>query len=179
VTALRRPAVVANVALALLAVAAAAAALPRAPGTGVAAGSLRAGAAAGAMRIEDSRGGRAILRSRALAPGGSVAGAVTIRSHGAGGRLLLSVAHLDATPGAAAGSLAGALRLTIRELTQGSHRPVYSGRLAAMPRLHLGPLAAGARRRYRFVVRLPATLVGESAMGTRVSFDYRWRLKQA
>jgi hypothetical protein len=100
-------------------------------------------AAAGAMRIEDSRGGRAILRATALAPGARVVGKVAISNRGEAGHLVLSRQHLVGTPGAGGASLGGALRLTIRNVTTGARTLVYSGPLTAMPPLHLGPAAAG------------------------------------
>jgi len=140
---------------------------------------LEVGAAAtGALRIADSRGEAAILRAPALSPGDSVTGSLTIESLGAPGRLELSRAHLVATPGAGGASLAGALRLSVRELTGGSQALVYRGLLTAMPTLQLGPLPAGAERRYRFDARLPEPgFVDNSLMGSRLRFDYRWRLR--
>jgi len=134
--------------------------------------------AGGALRIADSRGEAAILRAPALRPGGSVAGSLTIENLGAAGRLELSRAHLIATPGVGGTSLAGALRLSVRELTVGSQPLVYRGLLTAMSTLQLGWLPVGAERRYRFVARLPAPgVVDNSLMGSRLRFDYRWRLR--
>jgi hypothetical protein len=135
--------------------------------------------AAGALRIGDSRGGGAILTAPALAPGSSVGGRVTIRNRGAAARLLLSRAHLLERPGADDASLARALRLRIHNVTPGSRTLVYHGALAAMPTLHLGLLSSGARRDYRFVVRLPETGFVENGLaGSRVRFDYRWQLRR-
>jgi hypothetical protein len=134
--------------------------------------------AGGALRISDSRGEAAILRAPALAPGGSVAGTLTIGNLGAPAGLELSRDRLAGTPGAGGASLAAALRLRIRELTLGSRTLVYDGPLWAMPTLHLGPLPAGAERRYRFVVSLPEPgFVDNGLMWARVRFDYRWRLR--
>jgi len=136
--------------------------------------------AAGALRIADSRGEAAILRAPALAPGASVTGRLTIRNRGAAGRLVLSQHHLLETPGPAGDSLATALRLRIRDETEGSAQTVYHGALAAMPRLHLGLLPAGASRRYRFVARLSKRgFVDNGLMGAQARFDYRWQLKPA
>ena len=135
-------------------------------------------AATGAMRIEDSRRGAAILKAPALAPGARAVGKVTIRNQGEPGYLVLSRRHLVGRPGAGGASLGDALRLTIRNVTAGGRALVYSGPLATMLPLHLGPLPAGARRRYRFVASLPEPgFVDLALMGSRVRFDYRWRLK--
>jgi hypothetical protein len=135
--------------------------------------------AEGAMRIADSRGGRAILEAPALAPGGAAVGKVTIENLGVGGGLVLSRPRLAEAPGAGETVLGPALRLRIRELTPGQEELVFAGPLAAMPTLHLGPLPAGESRRYRFVAKLPEPgLVDNSLMGARVRFDYRWHLRR-
>jgi hypothetical protein len=74
-------------------------------------------------------------------------------------------------------SLAEALRLRIRHVDGGGGRTVYAGLLAAMPTLRLGPLPADESRHYRFVAFLPeAGLLDNGLMGSRLRFDYRWRL---
>jgi hypothetical protein len=136
-------------------------------------------AAEGAMRIADSRGGKAILEAPPLAPGAAAVGKVTIDNLGAGGRLVLSRARLAETPGAGGTALGPLLRLRIRDLTPGREALVFSGALAEMPALQLGTLPAGASRRYRFVALLPEPgLVDNSLMGARVRFDYRWQLRR-
>jgi hypothetical protein len=134
--------------------------------------------AAGALRIADSRGEGAILSTSALAPGAAVGGRLTIRNRGAAARLVLSRRHLVEVPGAGGTSLAKALRLKIRDATPGSRKIVYSGALATMPTLHLGLLPAGSWRRYRFFARLPEPGVVDSGlMGSRLRFDYHWKLR--
>lgn len=134
--------------------------------------------AEGAMRIADSRGGKAILEAP-LAPGAAAVGKVTIDNLGGGGRLVLSRPRLVEAPGAGGDALGPALRLRIRDLTPGREALVFSGALAAMPALQLGSLPAGESRRYRFVAQLPEPgLVDNSLMGARVRFDYRWHLRR-
>jgi len=136
-------------------------------------------AAEGAMRIVDSRGGKAVLEAPPLAPGAAAVGKVTIENLGAGGQLVLSRPRVLETPGVGGTTLGPLLRLRIRDLTPGREALVFSGALAAMPALQLGPLPAGESRRYRFVARLPETdLVDNSLMGARVRFDYHWRLRR-
>jgi hypothetical protein len=135
-------------------------------------------AATGAMRIENSRGGGAILRAPALAPGARVAGKVAIGNRGEAGYLVLSRRHLVGTPVAGGASLGDALKLTIRNVTTGAGTLVYSGPLAAMPPLRLGLLPPEAKRRYRFVASLPDPgFVDLALMGSQVRFDYRWQIK--
>jgi len=168
--------VVAAIAVLALALVAAALAWSQ-PKRGIGARAPLGIAAEGALRIADSRGEAAILRARALAPGTAVAGTVRIDSLGVGGQLVLSRPRRLETSEAADGGLATALRLRIHDLT--GRESVYAGSLAAMPALHLGSLSAGESRRFRFVARLPEPgLVDNSLMGTRVRFDYRWRLRR-
>jgi hypothetical protein len=135
-------------------------------------------AATGAMRIADSRGEGAILRTPALAPGHRVAGKVAISNRGEAGYLVLSRHRLTGRPGAGGASLGNALKLTIRNVTAGARALVYSGPLAAMPPLRLGLLPAGAQRRYRFVASLPEPGFPDLAlMGSQARFDYRWQLR--
>jgi len=137
-------------------------------------------AAAGAMRIEDSRGGRAILRAPALAPGARVIGKLAISNRGEAGYLVLSRQRLTGRPGAGGASLGDVLELTVRNVTAGTRTLVYSGPLTAMPPLRLGLLQPGAKRHYRFVASLPDLgFVDLALMGSQVRFDYRWRLKPA
>ncbi|HET7416224.1 MAG TPA: hypothetical protein VFJ61_01155 [Solirubrobacterales bacterium] len=133
-------------------------------------------AASGNLRIADSRGERAILSAPALAPGHPVAGTVTIRNLGAAAGLALSRHRLTEAPGAGGRLLGDALRLTIHRISDPPGL-VYHGPLAAMRPLHLGLLAPGAARSYRFVASLPRPRRASGAlMGARVRFDYRWRL---
>jgi hypothetical protein len=135
--------------------------------------------ATGALRIADSRGEAAILEAPALRTGGRVEGSVTIENLGAPASLELSRRGLTERLGAGGASLAGALRLRIRDLTVGAGALVYRGSLVTMPTLRLGFLATGAQRRYRFVARLPEPgFVDNGLMGARVRFDYRWRLRR-
>jgi hypothetical protein len=135
-------------------------------------------AATGALRIADSRGEGAILRVPALAPGGTAVGGLTIQNLGPSARLVLSRSSLVETFGVGGESLAEALRLRIRHVDGGTGRTVYAGLLAAMPTLRLGSLSADESRRYRFIVFLPEPgLLDNGLMGSRLRFDYRWRLR--
>lgn len=135
-------------------------------------------ATSGALRIEDSRRGAAVFDVAALAPGEAVVGRVTIANQGDPGYLVLSRQRTIERPGLGGLSLAQALRLTIRNLNPNTHPVVYSGALAAMPPLNLGPLGKTGERRYRFVAYLPEPgLPDNDLMGARVRFDFRWRIR--
>lgn len=138
-----------------------------------------AATADGALRISDSRGERAVLEATGLPPGGAAVGSVRVENQGAPASLVLSRRQLAERLGAGGASLAGALRMRIRDVTTGAGRPVYSGNLTAMPNLNLGILPTGAERRYRFVARLPDPgFVDNGLMGARVRFDFRWQLRR-
>jgi hypothetical protein len=133
--------------------------------------------ATGALRIADSRGGSAILSGRALGPGGSVVGVLTVENLGAAAQLELSRRHLVEILAPGGESLATALRLRVRDLSDGGEGLVYHGSLAAMPKLRLGLLPADESRRYRFLAFLPEPgLLDNGLMGSRIRFDYRWHL---
>lgn len=132
--------------------------------------------ASGQMRLASSRGSRAILVARNLAPGQTVSGATTVRSLGAEGRLVLTARKLVERPGLAGGSLAQVTRLKIIDLSRRPHTVVYSGALAKMPRLHLGLLPAHSKRSYRFLAKLPDPGLDNSLSGGELELDYRWQL---
>jgi hypothetical protein len=135
-------------------------------------------AAAGALRIADSRHEAAILKAPALGPGEAVAGVLTIQNLGAAARLELSRRHLTNTLGPAGASLGGVLRLRVSDVTARSRTIVYRGALATMPTLHLGLLPPRASRRYRFAASVPEPgLVDNGLMGSRLRFDFRWQLR--
>jgi hypothetical protein len=133
--------------------------------------------ASGAMSVDNSRAEAAILKPSALAPGGRAVGKVTIRNNGDPGYLVLSRRNLVERSGANGASLGDVLELTVRSIAAEAETVVYSGRLTAMPTLRLGRVPAAAKRRFRFVARLPEPGgVDNALMGSKVRFDYRWRL---
>lgn len=175
--ALGRPAQAAVAALLILALATSALAFSREKATGHLGGAL-AVSAEGPPRIFDSHRQGAILSVSALAPGRSARGRVSIANLGAPGRLTLSAHRLASLAGAGGGLLVDALRLRIRELTDGAGSVVYAGRLAAMRPQRLGRLGRSKKRRYRFVVTLPRG-VGDAFAGSALRIDYRWKLTAA
>lgn len=133
--------------------------------------------ASGAMSVDNSRAEAAILKTPALAPGGRAVGKVTIRNNGDQGYLVLSRRNLVEKPGADGTSVGDVLELTVRSIAAEAEPVVYSGRLTAMPALRLGRVPPAAKRRFRFVARLPEPgRVDNALMGSKVRFDYRWRL---
>ena len=126
-------------------------------------------AAHGALRISNSKAGKAILRGTAMRPGDSVSGTVTIAHTGGGpGLFELSSTNLVDRPGAGAGVLSERLRLVVEELSTaaGSAR-VYDGSLATLSADALGELRAGERRTYRLTV----TFLGAERLGATNAYQ--------
>ncbi|MFN8217684.1 MAG: hypothetical protein U0R71_13915 [Solirubrobacterales bacterium] len=150
-------------------------------GFGRAAADPFSAAASGALRISTSGQG-AILSASDLAPGESARGAVTIADRGsAPATLVLSALNLVGGGGGGA-SLAGALQLTVRDVTRGSDGILYAGPLAGLGALRAGALAPGERRRYSFTATLPDPglgVVDNALAGTWTEVDFGWRLTRA
>lgn len=143
--------------------------------------------ARGALSLKNSRNGAPIFSASNLAPGGSVTGAVTISDTGRlSGSLALSSSNLLDRPGPNGGRLGLLLDLRIDDVTGGTDRPIYAGKLAAMPRQELGCLRRGGKRIYRFTATFPdgglppSPTTGDNAFqGSAVSVDYLWTLRSA
>lgn len=111
--------------------------------------------AAGSMALTDSKGEGAIFSIAGIAPGETGEGEVTITNSGtAAGALSLASTGLSDDPGRYGGLLSQRLQLRVEDLGSGTAEEVYSGGLASMPELQLGPLAAGESRTYRFLVTM-------------------------
>jgi hypothetical protein len=136
----------------------------------------RVAAATGALSLSNSRDGGAIFSAAALLPGQSVAGTITLGNTGdQAGRLLLSRARLDDTPGPGGGKLADVLRLRIDDAATGT--PVAGGRLRELVAVELPDLAGGAQRTYRFTLTFPdggPHGADNAYAGASVRVDYEW-----
>jgi hypothetical protein len=127
--------------------------------------------------VANDRDGSAILSAAALAPGRRAQGEVTIRNAGdAAGAFTLSssaATHSGAPP---AGELSSLLDLAITDVTGASPLTIYAGKLAALPRIALGTLAAGAERRYRFELTYPngPAAVDNAYQGASSSVQFDW-----
>jgi spore coat-associated protein N len=143
--------------------------------------------AKGALSLKNSRNGSPIFSASNLAPGDSVAGAVTITDTGRlAGSLVLASSNLADTPGPNGGRLGRLLDLHIDDVTGGADRPVYAGKLASMPTQNLGCLLRGGKRTYRFTATFPdggppsSSTTGDNAyQGSAVSVNYLWTLSSA
>lgn len=137
--------------------------------------------AQGALALESSRAGAAILTVDGLGPGQARAGDVKIRNTGqAAGALKLSASR----PRSLAGNgtlLSRRLRLQISDVTVPPGQTLYEGPLASTPgSLPLLTLPAGDHRDYRFRVLLPAgDPAGNSVQRAAAGVDYAWTLSPA
>jgi hypothetical protein len=127
--------------------------------------------------VANDRDGSAILSAAALAPGRRTQGEVTIRNAGdAAGAFTLSSSAATDSGAPPAGTLSRILDLAITDVTGASPVTLYSGKLAALPRVALGTLAAGAERRYRFELTYPngPAAVDNAYQGASASVRFDW-----
>lgn len=127
-------------------------------------------ARAGAITIGNSRRGRAVFVADNLLPGQSRQGSVTITNPN------LQPLNLSLFPRLTSGRpLAEATQL---KLVRPGRGRLYSGPLAAMPKLALGQLAPGEKREYRFEATLPDN-AANALQGRRGSLDLVWSANAA
>lgn len=139
------------------------------------AGPLLRATAGGALQLESSRDGQAVLTASRLRPGDSVSGTLTLTNRAGGPqRLTLSVSDLVDTPGAGGGVLSQWADLVVE---RDAADVVYTGKLAGLDELDLGDLAAGSTTPFRFVVTLPEQGPGvdDAYAGSSVSVAWSWR----
>jgi hypothetical protein len=137
-------------------------------------------AAAGAVQLSSPSDGHAVLDVRALRPGQSVSGTVTLANVGdAPGRLTLAQSGLLDVPGRGGGLLSRALRLRVEDA--GNALLVYDGAPAGLGLADLGTIADGESRAYRFTATLPdqgrppGPLSGDNAFqGASMRVDWTW-----
>lgn len=114
--------------------------------------------ARGAMWIENSRAGRAIVRGRNLRPGQPVRGSVVIANEGSVAATVALWTRQLRSDGPQSRSFADVLSLRVRARTprnpRHGPRTLYEGSLAEMPKLGLGEWRAGRTREYTFKVKL-------------------------
>ncbi|HEX8086113.1 MAG TPA: hypothetical protein VF529_17600 [Solirubrobacteraceae bacterium] len=138
-------------------------------------GPLLRATAGGALQLESSRDGEAVLTASRLRPGDSVSGTLTLTNRAGGPqRLTLSVSDLVDTPGAGGGVLSEWADLVVE---RDAAEVVYTGKLAGLSELELGDLAAGSTTPFRFVVTLPeqGPAVDDAYAGSSVSVAWSWR----
>jgi spore coat-associated protein N len=146
-----------------------------APGSGAAREArVAASLAGGSVSIVNSRQGAAIFQAEGIGPGDSAAGTVTISNTGTlDGVLLLGQDSIADVSGPGGGALSGRLDLVVRDVTS-APAALWTGKLAAMPPLNLGPLGAGASRTFEFTASLPHGVGDDAFAGSAMSSRFLW-----
>ncbi|HTE63024.1 MAG TPA: hypothetical protein VK631_21900 [Solirubrobacteraceae bacterium] len=141
-------------------------------------------AAAGGVRIANSREGQAVFAAGAMRPGASVSGTVRIGNDGdVPGRFLVRRSGIQDAPGPYGGRLSERVQLVLLDVTQGQQpHTVYAGVPAGFDEVDLGTFAPGAQRDYRFTATLPdgglpsAAATGDNRFqGAALSIGVEWR----
>lgn len=130
--------------------------------------------AGGALQLESSRDGAAVLTASALRPGDSAEGTLTLENLASGPqRLTLTTSDLRDTPGPGGGLLSAWVDLRVE---RGSD-VVFDDKLADLASLDLGELAAGSTTPFRFVVTLPehGPAVDDAYAGGSLEVAWSWR----
>jgi hypothetical protein len=136
---------------------------------------VEASAATGSLKLTSSRGGKAIFKAGAVAPGRAVGGRVRIRNSRKGSAsIYLSQRRVADRPGPGGGRLSPRLLLRVDDLTR--RRVVYAGALRGLRRKRIGKFRARESRRFRFTVTVPAAL-DNSYQGSSVTTNYRWQAR--
>ena len=124
--------------------------------------------------VASSGSGAAVLHANDLFPGARRHGSVTIRSDGATVPALKLRTTVHDAPGPLGGRLSETLLLRIDEVdAAGTPHELWSGRLAAIPPIRRGALAAGASRTFRLTVVLPPDAPND-VQGSAATMDLRW-----
>jgi spore coat-associated protein N len=134
---------------------------------------LRA-AAGGALQLESSRDGAAVLTAARLRPGESAEGTLTLKNLAAEPqRLTLTTSDLRDVPGPGGGSLSTWAELRVERGADA----VFAGTIADLATLDLGDLAPGSTTPFRFVVTLPeeGPAVDDAYAGGSVEVAWSWR----
>lgn len=129
--------------------------------------------ASGALQIQSSHDGLAVLTASKLRPGDSAEGTLTLKNLAAGfQQLTLETTDLQDTPGGGGGLLSQWVDLRVERAGD----PVYEGKLADLTTLDLGNLGAGTTTPFRFVVTLPehGPAVDDAYAGGSVEVGWRW-----
>ncbi len=139
--------------------------------------------AEGSFDFENSRGAMPIFAASELGPGDDTSGTVEIANDGEeAGELTLRQHDVVDTPGTGGGLLSHGMSMRIREISDPAKpRALYTGALAPMPVLQLGPLGPGQSRVFEFDASLPdsGTPAGGTAgdnvfQGAALSVGYAW-----
>ncbi|HEX8204922.1 MAG TPA: hypothetical protein VF587_02560 [Solirubrobacteraceae bacterium] len=130
--------------------------------------------AGGALQLESSRDGAAVLSASRLRPGDSAEGTLELKNLAPGPqKLTLSTGDLRDVPGPGGGLLSGWADLRVERDSD----VVFEGKLADLVSLDLGELPAGSTTPFRFVVTLPeqGPAIDDAYAGGSVEVAWSWR----
>jgi hypothetical protein len=121
-------------------------------------------------------GGSVAMDVAEISPGQTVTGAaVVVNSGDAPGRFTFGTGTLADHPGAGGGSLAGALRVSVVDVTGGRHHLVYSGSPTRLSGVDLGAFGPGDARSYRIAVTFPQQTVDAAVFaGSSLTMSLQW-----
>ena len=119
--------------------------------------SVRLAAASGAVHVENSHAGQAVVTAAGVRPGEFAGGTVTIGNDGdASGTFVLAGTDLEETAGRYGGLLSERAQLSVVDVTDAqAHVPVFEGAVGELAQVSLGTLAPGDERDYRVRITLP------------------------
>ena len=119
-------------------------------------------------------GGSVSMPDHQFLRGDTVTGKAAVANDGdAPGRFVLEADSAAGRPGSGESSLAKALRLTVTDVTDGTHpRRMYSGTVAGLSGIALGTFPAGAVRSYRIAATFPAQAAASADGALALSFQW-------
>jgi hypothetical protein len=130
-----------------------------------------------ALKLDNSRRGRAVVKAQNMAPGEVRRGRVSI-SVTRPARVVLVADRLDLGRGPMGGVLADALSVRLKGIGGGTrrYRDIYRGPVSGLGRYDLGRWRPGESDRIQVRVRFPADAGSpESLQGAQTSFRLLWR----
>lgn len=136
--------------------------------------------AAGDVRVTSTAADQAILDAHGLKPGDTATGSLAFANRTAAGhRMRLRTVQVVDTPGPAGGLLSGHLQLRITRASGSSVHEVFSGAIAELGDLDLGPLPAGREHVYTFAATVPehGPAVDDAFAGGSVEVAWQWEAK--
>lgn len=126
------------------------------------------------VRMSNSLDGQAILSARNMAPGKTDQGEVAISNLGPRREfLMLRLQGQKSSKG-----FESQVLLAIWQRRKAGNKIVWSGSLARRPRLRLGAMRPGGKKRYIFVVTL-SPLAGNQYQGATLRFSCRWSFRRS
>lgn len=132
-------------------------------------------AAAGAVTVNNSKGGTAIISASNMGPGDVRSGNLNLTNNGnVTSTVRLTMANLVNSPTSPA--LSDTLELKVEDIT-GSPTTLWNGKLTAFSSVDAGSLADGATRSYRLTLTWPAADKNPGLQAASSSLTFRWKVR--